>query len=140
MYKSPWPVAAKCGRVVIAGAVLALALGSPALLPASAPDAPLQIRMVVVEPVDVATLPAPVQRLQEAWPGYAKRWAFARKEASRNPLAAVRLLRNVHAAMQKRTDWQAWEADMAEAGQALLEGIERGAPGAPEPGRPEAGD
>ncbi|WP_156924807.1 hypothetical protein [Pseudoxanthomonas sp. J35] len=140
MYKSPRPAPARRGRAVIAGAVLAFAFGSPGLLPATAPDAPLQIRMVVIEPVDVATLPAPVQRLQEAWPGYAKRWAFARKEAARDPLVAVRFLRNVHGAMRTRADWQAWEADMAEAGQALLDGLDRGAPAAPDGARPEAGD
>jgi len=135
MYRSKRPAAANRSRALAAGAMLVLALSCLAPLPAVAASTTFRVGITIVEPVEPASLPPAVQRLHQAWPGYGERWAEARRQAASDPLGAVRQLREVHAAMRGQPGWQAWEADMADAGQALFRAGQDGqAPGGAGPG------
>lgn len=101
-------------------AVLVLCAALLAPLAQAAGRAELRISLTILPSVDVALLPMAVQRLDARVPGYGDQWAAARRAAGHDPLQAVRALRRAHASLRERPDWQAWETDMVDAGQALF--------------------
>ena len=85
------------------------------------------VQLTVLEPVDASTLPAAVQRLEQAFPGYAAKWAHARDQLPVDPVRAIELLREAQRPAREGDGFERWEGDFVRAGQALFLGWKPGA-------------
>lgn len=74
-------------------ALVLLLLAAAFPLHATADQGAFLVQLTVLEPVDARTLPAPVQRLEQAFPGYASRWAHAKAQLPHAPIRAIEVLR-----------------------------------------------
>lgn len=108
-------------------AFVLLFLAAAVPLHATAEQGAFLVQLTVLERVDARTLPAPVQRLEQAFPGYAARWAHARAQLTHAPIRAIELLREAQRPIREEEDWKQWREDVDGARRALFLGWKPGA-------------